>query len=58
MNFDYLNKMIEYIENNLDSEIDYNKLSKIANTNLFILERIFMFLTDMTINEYIKKKAK
>lgn len=56
MNFDYLNKMIEYIENNLDSEIDYNKLSKIANTNLFILERIFMFLTDMTINEYIKKR--
>lgn len=56
MNFDYLNKMIEYIENNLDNEIDYNKLSKIANTNLFILERIFMFLTNMTINEYIKKR--
>lgn len=56
MNFDYLNKMIEYIEKNLDSEIDYNKLSKITNTNLFILERIFIFLTNMTINEYIKKR--
>ena len=56
MNLDYLNKMIEYIENNLDNEIDYNKLSKITNTNLFILERIFMFLTNMTINEYIKKR--
>ncbi len=56
MNLDYLNKMIEYIESNLDSEIDFYKLSKITNTNLFILERIFMFLTNMTITEYIKKR--
>lgn len=56
MNFDYLNKMIKYIENNLDSEIDYNELSKITMTNIFILERIFMFLTNMTIAEYIKKR--
>lgn len=56
LNFDYLNKMIEYIETNLDCEIDFNKLSNITNTNLFILERIFMFLTNMTIIEYIKKR--
>lgn len=56
MNFDYLNKMIEYIENNLDNEIDLNKLSKITNTNVFILDRVFMFLTNMTITEYIKKR--
>lgn len=56
VNFDYLNKMIEYIENNLDNEIDYNELSKITNTNIFILERIFMFLTNMTLTEYIKKR--
>jgi AraC family transcriptional regulator len=56
MNFDYLNKMIEYIENNLDNEINFNELSKITNTNIFILERIFMFLTNMTITEYIKKR--
>ena len=56
MNFDYLNKMIEYIEKNLDNEINFNELSKITNTNIFILERIFMFLTNMTITEYIKKR--
>lgn len=56
MNFDYLNKMVKYIENNLDNEIDFNELSKIVNTNIFILERIFMFLTNMTITEYIKKR--
>lgn len=56
MNFDYLNRMIEYIENNLDHKIDFNELSKITNSNLFILNRIFMFLTNMTITEYIKKR--
>lgn len=56
MNFDYLNEMIKYIENNLDDEIDFNELGKITNTNIFILERIFMFLTNMTITEYIKKR--
>ena len=33
MNFDLLNQMIEYIESNLDNKIDYNRLSKITNTN-------------------------
>lgn len=56
MNFDLLNQMIEYIESNLDNKIDYNRLSKITNTNIFILERIFMFLTNMTITEYIKNR--
>lgn len=48
--------MIGYIENNIDREIDFNQLAKITNMNLFILERIFMFLTNMTITEYIKKR--
>lgn len=56
MNFSNLNNMIRYIEDNLDSEIDLNRLGSIAHTNLFILERIFMFLTNMTIVEYIKKR--
>lgn len=56
MNFDCLNKMIKYIENNLDNIIDYNELSKITNINIFILDRIFMFLTNMTITEYIKMR--
>lgn len=56
MNFEYLNKMVLYIENNLDNVIDLNELSKIANINLFILERIFMFLTGMTLSQYIKKR--
>lgn len=56
MNYEQLNKMITYIEDNLDNEIDLNYLSSITNVNLFILERIFTFLTNMTIIEYIKKR--
>lgn len=48
--------MIKYIESNLDNKINFDELSKITHTNLFILEKIFMFLTDMTITEYIKKR--
>ena len=51
-----MNKMIDYIENNLDNEIDFSELSKITNINIFILERIFTFLTNMTLTEYIKKR--
>lgn len=56
MNSQYLNEMIKYIEENLDKEIDIKTLSKITYTNLFVLESIFNFLTNMTINEYIKKR--
>ena len=56
MNSNNLNKMITYIENNLDNEIDYNQLSKITNTNIFIIDRIFVFLTGISITEYIKKR--
>ncbi len=56
MNYDVLNEMIKYIEDHLDNEIDFNQLSKITGMNIFILERIFNFLTDMTLKEYIKKR--
>ena len=56
LSFDCLNEMIKYIEENLDNEIDFKELSKITSTNIFILERIFMFLTNMTLTEYIKKR--
>ncbi len=56
MNYKVLNEMVKYIENHLDEEIDFDKLSKIAGMNIFILERIFNFLTGITLKEYIKKR--
>lgn len=48
--------MADYIEENLTEDIDFATLGKIAQTNTFILERIFVFLTDMTLTEYIKRR--
>lgn len=56
MNYDNLNKMISYIEEHLEENIDMKNLSKIVGTNDFILQRIFVFLTDITLNEYIKRR--
>lgn len=56
MNFENLNKMINYIEENLTEKIDYNELSKIVGEPKQILQRIFVFLTNMTITEYIRKR--
>lgn len=56
MNFDNFNKVIKYIENNLDNQIDLKKVSQITGMNDFIFQRIFIFLTGMTLNEYIKKR--
>lgn len=56
INFDNLNKMIQYIENNLKNNIDINDLSKLVGVSSNSLQRIFSFLTEMSIVEYIKKR--
>lgn len=56
MNYKLLNDMINYIEDNLDGEIDNKKLSKIVGVNDYSLQRIFVFLTGISISEYIKKR--
>ena len=56
MNLESLNEMVQYIEDNLEEKIEISELANMTNMNQFILERIFMFLTDMTIVEYIKKR--
>lgn len=56
MYYDDLNKIIQYIEEHLEEPIEIKQLSKLIGMNDFILQRIFVFLTDMTLTEYIKKR--
>lgn len=56
MNFKYLNEMINFIEQNLTNEINYKDLAKIVGVSEYNLQRIFIFLTDMSISEYIRKR--
>lgn len=51
-----LNEMINYIEDNLEEEIDYKKLAKIMAVNVYTMQRVFSIITGITLTEYIKKR--
>lgn len=54
--YDQLNKVIEEIEMKLTEEINYKDLAKIIGTSSYTLQRIFAFLTGITLTEYIRKR--
>ncbi len=51
-----MNEAINYIEETLDQEIDYDMVAKIACCSSFHFGRMFTFATDMTIGEYIRQR--
>lgn len=55
-NFDKFTELINYIEANLDADIEPKKMSQILCVNEYTMYRIFTFLTGMTLTEYIRKR--
>lgn len=55
-NFNKLNELILFIENNLDNNIDNNKMAQILCVNSYTLYRIFMFITGISLTEYIRNR--
>lgn len=56
---DWLSKMnsaIDYIENNLIYEIDFNKVAQKACCSSYNFQRMFSFITDTTLAEYIRRR--
>ena len=56
---DWLTKMnaaIDYIENNLTGEIDFNVVCKKACCSSYNFQRMFSFITDITLAEYIRRR--
>ncbi len=51
-----LNQVIKVIEENLTNKIEYKDLAKIIGTSAYTLQRIFVFLTGITLTEYIRKR--
>lgn len=51
-----MNNAVEYIENNLDDEIDYGKAARIACCSVYNFQRIFSFITNIPIAEYIRRR--
>ena len=54
--YDSLNNLIEEIEKSLTQKIEYKDLAKIIGTSSYTLQRIFSFLTGITLTEYIRKR--
>lgn len=54
--YESLNKVIDEIEDNLTKKIDYRVLAKIVGTSSYTLQRIFVFLTNITLTDYIRKR--
>lgn len=56
---DYLQRMndaLDYIENNLDGEIDYKIAANLACCSVFYFQRMFSFIADITLSEYIRRR--
>lgn len=51
-----LEELIEYVEKNLTEKIDYKKLAQILLVNEYTLHRIFYFVTNISLAEYIRKR--
>ena len=51
-----MNLVLDYIENNLDSEIEENKIAELSASPKGMFQRIFSILTDMSLSEYIRKR--
>lgn len=51
-----INRALDYIENNLDSEIDYSKVSQAACCSEYHFSRMFSSITDVSLSEYIRRR--
>ncbi|GKU83011.1 AraC family transcriptional regulator [Niallia sp. NCCP-28] len=51
-----MNAALRYIENNLDSEIDYLQIAKFAGTSEYHFRRLFSYLSGMSLNTYIRNR--
>ena len=49
-----MNAALDYIEENLAGTIDYPTAARIACSSLTRFQRMFAFMSDMTIGEYVR----
>ena len=53
---DKLNEAIEYIEDNLEGEIQYEKAAKLACCTTYHFQRMFSYIAGVTLSEYIRNR--
>ena len=53
---DKMNLVAEYIEQHLTDELDLAKLAQLACCSTYNLQRMFSFITDISLGEYIRRR--
>ena len=51
-----MNEAVNYIEDNLDGDIDHDKLASITCCSAHNFYRMFSFITDISLSEYIRRR--
>lgn len=51
-----MNEALAYVEENLAGTVDYRQAARIACSSLTRFQRMFAFVTDMTIGEYVRRR--
>lgn len=51
-----MNQAMDYIENNLTEDIHYSSLARIINCSEYEFRRMFSFLAQMSLSEYVRKR--
>lgn len=51
-----LNNAVEYMEAHLLEKIDYEKVAEIANCPAYYFQRMFLYMTNISVSEYIRRR--
>lgn len=51
-----MNHAIDYIEDNLENNIDYEQIAKIALCSVYQFQRMFSFVLEVPLSEYIRRR--
>ena len=51
-----LNSAVEYMEDHLLEKIDYEKVAEIANCPAYHFQRMFFYMTNISVSEYIRRR--
>lgn len=53
---DRMNQAIDYVEKHMTDDLDYQEIAKIACCSMYHLQRMFPFLTGVTLSEYVRRR--
>ena len=56
--YERMNNAINYIEENLTGQIDFDVISKITYHSAVNFQRTFSIVTDIMVNEYIRRRRR